>query len=267
MVAQPQRPCAEQCFSCGIVVAEGSASATGGICGVAAPAAFVQLCGHVNVQAEGGAGGSGAGGSARRGRAPLPGRTGLPPQHQRLTVAWRLLEAPVFPRRNWEGPASQCASLQHPNPGSRLHSTARMPHEPGRVTLSPRGRRAASHCPCPGGSVRATEVLVARVALTGVGSDAHAARRVRTHTAWRPGSQRGGSCPCGPRVVFRWAGRDWLGVTAPALCAWPSSVPRDEDVVTSSGAGPWVRPPRDGARGVMLTLALQDPVHSWEVPV
>lgn len=79
--AASERPCAEQCFSCGIVVAEGSASAsaTGGTCSVAAPAAFVQLCGHVNVQAEGGAGGRRGGWQRPSWEGALAGADRAPP--------------------------------------------------------------------------------------------------------------------------------------------------------------------------------------------
>lgn len=139
--------------------------------------------------------------------------------------------------------------------------TARAPHEPGRVAASPLGgggQRAA--VPATGASVPTTEVLVARVArppptamLTWQGASAptprgvpgHARRRLPAQAVRRAGQRH---VPVG-RV---W----WLAVTAPALCAWPSTVPRDEDVSTPSGAGPRIRPPRDGAQGVTLTPVL-----------
>lgn len=206
------------------------------------PRLFVQLCGHVNEQAEGGARGRrGSAGSTRDWWSP------------------RSCSGHSFSRRNWEGPAPGGPPCSTHTP--KAVRTARVPHEPGRVAASPLGgggQRAA--VPATGASVPTTEVLVARVArppptamLTWQGASAptprgvpgHARRRLPAQAVRRAGQRH---VPVG-RV---W----WLAVTAPALCAWPSAVPRDEDVSTPSGAGPRIRPPRDGAQGVTLTPVL-----------
>lgn len=93
------------------------------------PRLFVQLCGRMNEQAEGGARGRrGSAGSTRGWWSP------------------RSCSGHSFSRRNWEGPAPRGASLQHPHPESRPHSTgATRAWACGREPSG--GRRAASRRP------------------------------------------------------------------------------------------------------------------------